>query len=109
MTRAPTILHSPDLESDVADSIIIGCPETLNDVAEVFHCERHTVTTTVEEALATARLFAAAEAMQGALTAAETHFGPFADITINGEHDPDDVRVVALIRAALAKSRGETA
>lgn len=39
-----------------------------------------------------------------ALIEAEKHFGPFADITINGEHDPDDVRVVSIIRNALQVS-----
>lgn len=42
------------------------------------------------------------EKMKNALVEAEKHFGPFADITINGKHDPDDVRVVSIIRAALA-------
>lgn len=42
-------------------------------------------------------------ALVEALEAAERHFGPFADITINGQHDPEDVRVVALMGAALAK------
>lgn len=46
---------------------------------------------------------AAPEIME-ALEAAEKHFGPFADITINGQHDPEDVRVVALIRAAISKA-----
>lgn len=45
------------------------------------------------------------DALIKALEAAEQHFGPFADITINGQHDPDDVRVVALIRAALSSAR----
>lgn len=59
-----------------------------------------------EEAHATARLIAAAPTMLEALIAAEQHFGPFADITINGKHDADDVRVVALIRNAIAKAEG---
>ena len=46
----------------------------------------------------------AATDMFEALVAAEKHFGPFAEITVNGQHDPDDVRVVATIRAALAKA-----
>lgn len=44
--------------------------------------------------------------MLKALQAAEAHFGPFADITINGQHDPDDLRVLALIRAVIAKATG---
>lgn len=53
-----------------------------------------------------ARLISAAPTMLEALLAAEKHFGPFADITINGQHAPEDVRVVTLIRAAIAKAEG---
>ena len=41
------------------------------------------------------------ERLREALTEADNHFGPFADITINGMHDPEDVRVVKVIRTAL--------
>ena len=44
-----------------------------------------------------------------ALEAADKHFGLFAGVTINGKHDPDDVRVIAMIRATLAKVKGEAA
>lgn len=55
---------------------------------------------------ANARLIAAAPELLDALEAALAHFGPFAEITINGQRDPDDVRVTALIRAAIAKATG---
>jgi hypothetical protein len=51
----------------------------------------------------------AADDLLAALDAADAHFGPFAEITINGAHDPDDVRVVALIRAAIARAKGGAA
>jgi hypothetical protein len=53
-------------------------------------------------------LMAAAPEMLEALLEAEKHFGEFASITINGQHDPDDIRVVGMFRAAIAKARGET-
>lgn len=58
---------------------------------------------------ANARLIASAPKLLEALVEAEKHFGPFSEITINGQHDPDDVRVVALIRAAIAKATGSRA
>ncbi len=54
-----------------------------------------------------AHKIAAAPDLYEALDEAEKHFGPFAEITINGHHDSDDVRVVGLIRAAIAKARGD--
>lgn len=47
------------LHSEGADSIVLADPDTHDDVAEIFHRDRHTVPQTVEEALATARRFAA--------------------------------------------------
>lgn len=41
-----------------------------------------------------------------ALVEVEKHFGPFAEITINGQHDPEDVHIVALVRAVIAKATG---
>lgn len=52
-------------------------------------------------------LSAVAPDLLEALEEAEKHFGPFADITINGKHDEEDVRVVSLIRAVIAKARGQ--
>lgn len=57
------------LHNEGSDSIVLCDPVTHDDIAEVFHNERHTVTQTVEQALATARLFAAAPALLGALVA----------------------------------------
>ena len=57
------------LHSDGSDSVVLCDPTTHDDIAEVFHNERHTVTQTVEQALATARLFAAAPALLSALVA----------------------------------------
>lgn len=59
-----------------------------------------------EEMRAVAALWIAAPELLDALEAALAHFGPFAEITINGQHDPEDVRVTALIRAAIAKATG---
>ena len=53
-----------------------------------------------------AKLISAAPEMLEALHEANAHFGPFADITVNGAHDPQDVRVVSAIRAAIAKANG---
>lgn len=58
------------------------------------------------QAEANANLMGASKLMLEALQEAEKHFGPFAEITVNGQHDPDDVRVVRLIRAAIAKATG---
>jgi len=62
-----------------------------------------------ENNLADAHLIAAAPDLLEALQEAEKWFGPFSEITINGEHDREDVRVVALMRAAIAKALGEQA
>jgi hypothetical protein len=51
-----------------------------------------------------AALRAEGERLRGALNQVDEHFGPFAEITINGQHDPEDVRVINLVRAAI---RGE--
>lgn len=55
------------LHNEGSDSIVLCDPVTHDDIAEVFHNERHTVTQTVEQALATARLFANAARMRSAL------------------------------------------
>jgi len=55
---------------------------------------------------ANARLIAAAPEMAEALREVDQHFGPFAEITINGAHDAEDVRVINLVRTLLAKIGG---
>jgi len=55
------------LYNEGSDSVVIGDATTHDDIAEVFHNDRHTVPQTVEQALATARKFAAADEMLAAL------------------------------------------
>ena len=55
------------LHSEGSDSVVIADAVTHDDIAEVFHNDRHTVSQTVEQALATARLFAAAAEMRQSL------------------------------------------
>jgi hypothetical protein len=61
-TRTYDILHSKG-----SDSIVLCDPDTHDDIAEVFHCDRHTVNQTAEQAMETARLFASADRVQRAL------------------------------------------
>ncbi len=60
--RALEILHS-----EGSDSVVIADAVTHDDIAEIFHNERHTVTQTVDQALETARLFATAPKLKAAL------------------------------------------
>lgn len=55
------------LYNEGSDSVVIADVQTHDDIAEVFHCERHTVAQTVEQALETARMFANADRMLSAL------------------------------------------
>lgn len=56
------------VHSEGADSVVIADHESGDDLAEVFHCERHTVSRTPEQALRLARLFVAAPRLLSALT-----------------------------------------
>jgi hypothetical protein len=47
---------------------------------------------------------AAAPDMLAALQAANAYYGPFGEITVNNNHDEEDVRVASLMRAAIAKA-----
>jgi hypothetical protein len=62
---------------------------------------RHTIREALE-AFASAAPAIDRDSVVEALEEVEKHFGPFSEITINGQHDPDDVRVIGLVRAALA-------
>lgn len=62
MSQTYEILHS-----EGSDSVVIADAVTHDDIAEIFHNERHTVSQTVEQALETARLFAAAPLLLSAL------------------------------------------
>jgi hypothetical protein len=59
------------LHNEGSDSVVISDSRSHDDIAEVFHNERHTVTQTVEQALATARLFTASPDLKAALIAAK--------------------------------------
>lgn len=74
--------------------------------AEAFADIRRAGENNATEAEANAHLIAAAPDMAEALKAVADHFGPFAGITINGKHDPEDVRVIDMVQAALGKARG---
>lgn len=55
------------LHNYAGDSIVICDAVTHDDVAELFYKERHTVSRTEEQALATARMFTASPALYDAL------------------------------------------
>ena len=55
--------------NSVTDSVVLVDALTEDDVAEVFHCERHSVSQTPADAEKRARLFAAAPKMLAALLA----------------------------------------
>lgn len=54
-----------------SDSVVIIDSRSHDDIAEVFHNERHTVTQTVDQALAIALLFTAAPDLKAALIEAK--------------------------------------
>lgn len=87
------------------DSVVISCSKSHDDIAEVFHNERHTVTQTVEQALATARLFAAASDLKAALIEAKRELWKLS----MGEWNLSDFKnfaVVQQIDRALQKADG---
>ena len=94
------------------DSVVIADAASNDDVAEVFHNERHTVTQSPEYALATARLFAAAPDLLAAL---ELLVGE----ELGGDahsHKPSEAYRAyinwndrAAARAAIDRAKGDTA
>ena len=59
------------LHNEGSDSVVICDATTHDDIAEVFHNERHTVSQTVGDALVTARMFAASRDLHAALVSAK--------------------------------------
>lgn len=91
MSQTYEILHS-----EGSDSVVIADAVTHDDIAEIFHNERHTVSQTVEQALETARLFAAAADMRWALEKILIHEDPLS-ASIWGQ------AIIGRVKAALAK------
>lgn len=94
MSRSYEILHSAG-----ADSVVIGDTASHDDIAEIFHNERHTVNQTVEQALETARLFAAAPKLLEALKTAAW---------LLNDISPDGL-VLKKVNAAIAEATGAPA
>lgn len=91
------ILHSEGL-----GSVIIADTASHDDVAEVFHNERHTVNQTVEQALQTARLFVAAPELLDLVSLVLEHFDGSRPAKMWMETE-------RLCRATLTKARGDHA
>lgn len=87
------------LHSEGADSVVIVDAVTHDDIAEIFHSDRHTVSQTIEQALAKAQLFAAAEDMADALREILA-MSPAYD-----SHRIEEMKLVA--RRALAKVKAQ--
>ena len=94
------------LHSSGSDSVIIADAASHDDVAEVFHNYRHTVTQTVDQALETARLFAAAPELYEVAEATEDLFRELTG-KVNEAFLDRFAKVHFAARAALAKARGE--
>lgn len=107
MTRLLEILYN-----EGSDTIVLGDTETGDDIAEVFHNERHTVNQTVKQALETARLFAAAHDMLSAASRLMTVFDQQkmtqAERIIVGVSDAglrtEGNAAIEALRAAIAKA-----
>ena len=84
------------------DSVVIADAASNDDVAEVFHNERHTVTQSPEYALATARLFAAAPDLLAACEAAE-------DFLAAMPADDGSLEIYKQLNAAIARAKGDPA
>jgi hypothetical protein len=94
------------LHSEGSDSIVLCDPETHDDIAEVFHCDRHTVNQTAEQAMATARMFAAAARLHTALIAAKQEMWMMCRTSWNMA-DFKNFAVVQQIDAALTLADGK--
>lgn len=86
------------VHNDQTDSIVIIDAITHDDVAEIFHNQRHTVLQTAEQALATAHMFAASYALCEVVEAMASFDGR-----------NNNAALKAMARAALALARGEAA
>ena len=84
------------------DSVVIADAASNDDVAEVFHNERHTVTQSPEYALATARLFAAAPDLLAACEAAE-------DFLAAMFTDDESLEIYKQLNAAIDRAKGDAA
>lgn len=84
------------------DSVVIADAASNDDVAEVFHNERHTVTQSPEYALATARLFAAAPDLLAACEAAEDFLAAMPD-------DDGSLEIYKQLCAAIDRAKGDSA
>ncbi|SEJ16045.1 hypothetical protein SAMN05428950_1011312 [Sphingomonas sp. OV641] len=82
------------LHSEGSDSIVIVDRATGDDIAEVFHCDRHTVNQTRDQALETAALYAAAPLLLAALQEV------FADADCTGKLSWMDRAAFAIASAA---------
>lgn len=94
------------LHNEAADSVVIADAATHDDIAEMFHNERHTVAQTVEHALETARYFIAARDLHAALIAAKQ------EMWLAARHqwtmaDFNNWAVIQQINAALQKADGK--
>lgn len=99
------------LYNEGSDSVVIADTTTRDDIAEVFHNERHTVTQTVEQALRTARLFAAAPELYGRLVAERDNRDAILKLLLAGDVDCVVQKLLngsKLTDETLAKARGES-
>lgn len=117
MTAPQTVADVQSLDvlyNEGSDSVVLADPVSHDDIAEVFHNERHTVTQTVEQALVIAQRFAASELLLEACKAIVAYdeaddTGPHAGIQMMVNYDNALTLARAALRAAATSARqGET-